>query len=98
MSNKISIEQKKLKVGQVKRITSNNGNTTDSIELLLNDNVKVLFVPNGNLLNFTVSNPQIDMSNLDCVIDDEVLYDFLLAIKDSYNQVISNKREEGNEN
>ena len=98
MASRISIEQKKLKVGQVKRITSNNGNNIDPIELLLNDNVKVLFVPNGDSLDFTISNPQIDMSNLDCAIEDDVLYDFLLAIKDSYNQVISNKREENNEN
>ena len=69
MASKLSIEQERLKVGQVKRVTSNNGNTIDSITLLLNDNVEALFVPNGDKLDFTISNPNIDMSNLDCTIE-----------------------------
>lgn len=69
MASRLSIENDRLKVGQVKRVTSNNGNKIDSITLLLNESVEVLFAPNGNTLEFTVSNPNIDMSNLDCTID-----------------------------
>ena len=92
----LSIEQERLKVGQVKRVTSNNGNTIDSITLLLNDNVEVLFAPNGDKLDFTISNPNIDMSNLDCSIDANVLRDFLIGIKDSYNQIQKNSESEAN--
>lgn len=73
MASRLSIENDRLKVGQVKRVTSNNGNKIDSITLLLNESVEVLFAPNGNTLEFTVSNPNIDMSNLDCTIDKETL-------------------------
>lgn len=95
MASKLSITEEKLKVGQVRRVTSNNGKTIDYITLLLNDNVEVLFSPNENgELDFTISNPTIDMSNLDCTIPKETLYDFVVAIKDAYNQVLANEKEE----
>lgn len=96
MASKLSIEEEKLKVGQVKRIVSNGGKKIDFIELLLNDNVEVLFSPKGNVLEFTISNPNVDMSNLDCSIDKETLRDFVIAIKDAYNQIITNESEEQN--
>lgn len=96
MASKLSIEEEKLKVGQVKRIVSNGGKKIDFIELLLNDNVEVLFSPKGNVLEFTISNPNVDMSNLDCSIDRETLRDFVIAIKDAYNQIIANESEETN--
>lgn len=94
MASKLSIEEEKLKVGQVKRIVSNGGKKIDFIELLLNDNVEVLFSPKGSALEFTISNPNVDMSNLDCTIDKETLRDFVIAIKDAYNQIITNESEE----
>lgn len=96
MASKLSIEEEKLKVGQVKRIVSNGGKKIDFIELLLNDNVEVLFSPKGSVLEFTISNPNVDMSNLDCSIDKETLRDFVIAIKDAYNQIIANESEETN--
>ena len=93
MASRLSIENDRLKVGQVKRVTSNNGNKIDSITLLLNESVEVLFAPNGNTLEFTVSNPNIDMSNLDCTIDKETLRDFLIAIKDAYNQIVESEAD-----
>lgn len=97
MASKLSIEQERLKVGQVKKITSSNGDKIDSIELLLNNNVEVLFVPkNDGTLDFTISDPNIDMSNLDCTITREILYDLVIAIKNAYNQVVKNESEENN--
>lgn len=93
MASRGNIWRLRLKVGQVKRITSNNGNKIDSITLLLNESVEVLFAPNGNTLEFTVSNPNIDMSNLDCTIDKETLRDLVISFKDAYNQIIVNERE-----
>ena len=69
------------------------GNKIDSISLLLNESVEVLFAPNGNTLEFTVSNPNIDMSNLDCTIDKETLRDLVISFKDAYNQIIANESE-----
>ena len=96
MASRLSIENDRLKVGQVKRVTSNNGNKIDSITLLLNESVEVLFAPNGNTLEFTVSNPNIDMSNLDCTIDKETMeptYKIVISFKDAYNQIIANESE-----
>ena len=93
MASRLSIENDRLKVGQVKRVTSNNGNKIDSITLLFNESVEVLFAPNGNTLEFTVSNPNIDMSNLDCTIDKETLRDLVISFKDAYNQIIANESE-----
>lgn len=91
MASRLSIEQDILKVGQVKKITSNSGKTIDSITLLLNDNVEVLFAPKGNKLDFTISNPNINMSNLDCEITAETLRDLVLAFKDTYNQILESE-------
>lgn len=95
MASRLSIEEERLKVGQVRQIMSSNGKKIDSITLLLNNNVEVLFVPkNDGTLDFTISDPNIDMSNLDCTISEEVLYDLVIQIKNVYNQVVSNKRKE----
>ena len=96
MASRLSIDNDRLKVGQVKRVTSNNGNKIDSISLLLNESVEVLFAPNGNTLEFTVSNPNIDMSNLDCTIDKETLRNFVIAIKDAYNQIVESEANKWN--
>ena len=95
MASRLSIEEERLKVGQVRIIKSDNGKKIDSITLLLNNNVEVLFVPkNDGTLDFTISDPNIDMSNLDCTISSDVLYDLLISLKNVYNQVVSNEREE----
>ena len=95
MASRLSIEEERLKVGQVRPIKSNNGKKIDSITLLLSNNVEVLFVPKNNgTLEFTISDPNIDMSNLDCTINEDVLYDLTIQIKNAYNQVVSNEREE----
>ena len=60
MASRLSIENDRLKVGQVKRVTSN---------------------------------PNIDMSNLDCTIDKETLRDLVISFKDAYNQIITNESE-----
>lgn len=97
MASRLVIEQEQLKVGQVKTVTSSNGDKIESITLMLNNNVEILLVPkNDRTLDFTVYNPKFDTSNLDCSIDEDVLRDFFLAIKDAYTQVISNKNEEAN--
>ena len=97
MASRLIIEQEPLKVGQVRKITSNNGEKIDSITLLLNNNVEILFVPrNDGTLDFSVSDPQFDTSNLDCSIDKDVLRDFFISIKDVYRQVIYNESEETN--
>lgn len=97
MASRLVIEQEQLKVGQVKTVTSSNGDKIESITLMLNNNVEILLVPkNDRTLDFTVYNPKFDTSNLDCSIDENVLRDFFLAIKDAYTQVISNKNEEAN--
>ena len=95
MASRLIIEQEPLKVGQVKRVTSNNGEKIDSITLLLNNNVEILFVPRDDgTLDFSVSDPKFDTTNLDCSIDVDVLRDLFLAIKDAYRQVVSNESEE----
>lgn len=97
MASRLVIEQEQLKVGQVKTVTSSNGEKIESITLMLNNNVEVLFVPKEDgTLDFTVYNPKFDTSNLDCSISEDVLRDFFSAIKNAYTQVVSNKNKEAN--
>lgn len=97
MASRLIIEQEPLKVGQVRKVTSNNGEKIDSITLLLNNSVKILFVPRNNgVLDFSVSDPRFDTSNLDCTISEDVLRDFFIAIKDAYRQVVTNNESEEN--
>lgn len=94
MASRLIIEQEPLKVGQVRKITSNNGGKIDSITLLLNNNVEILFVPrNDGVLDFSVYDPNFDTSNLDCSINIDTLRDFFSSIKEAYNQVVANERE-----
>lgn len=97
MASRLVIEQEPLKVGQVRKVTSSNGEKIDSIALQLNNNVEILFVPrNDGALDFSVYDPQFDTSNLDCSIDKDVLRDFFMAIRDGYKQVIANESEDTN--
>ena len=97
MASRLIIEQDPLKVGQVRKVTSNNGEKIDSITLLLGNNVEIMFVPrNDGTLDFSVSDPQLDTSNLDCSIEKGVLRDFFIAIRDGYKQVIANESEDTN--
>ena len=97
MASGLIIEQDPLKIGQVRRVTSQNGEKIDSISLLLNNNVRILFVPrNDGTLDFSVSNPLFETSNLDCSIDKDVLRDFFISIRDAYSQVIRSESEETN--
>ncbi len=94
MASRLIIEQEPLKVGQVRKVTSNNGEKIDSITLLLNNNVEILFVPrNDGTLDFSVYDPNFDTSNLDCSINTDILRDFFTSIKEAYKQVVANERE-----
>lgn len=98
MVKNLNIAENNLSVGQVKRITSGCGSQLDYIELLFSDRVKVQFSPKGNMLQFTISDNTLDMSDLNCLLDKDTLRNFLVALKDSYNQILENeKMEEENE-
>ena len=98
MASRLIIEQDPLKVGQVRKVTSQNGEKIDSIALLLNNNVEILFVPrNDGTLDFSVSDPQLETSNLDCSINKDILRDFFMSIRDAYRQVVNNESEENKE-
>ena len=94
MASRLVIEQEPLKVGQVRKVTSSNGEKIDSIALQLNNNVEILFVPrNDGTLDFSVYDPKFESSNLDCSINKDVLCDLFMAIRDGYKQVIENESE-----
>lgn len=98
MARNLNIAENNLSVGQVKRITSGCGTKLDYVELLFSDRVKAQFSPKGNMLQFTISDRTLDMSDLNCLLDKDTLRNLIVSFKDSYNQILENERDEKNEN
>ena len=87
-TNSFETLQPKLKV-----FLNNSNRKLEDIDI--DNNVKILFVPRDDeTLDFSVSDPKFDTTNLDCSIDVDTLRDLFLAIKDAYIQVVSNESEE----
>lgn len=91
MARNLNIAENNLSVGQVKRITSGCGTRLDYVELLFSDRVKAQFSPKGNVLQFTISDRTLDMSDLNCLLDKDTLRNLIIAFKDSYNQILENE-------
>lgn len=81
--------EKQLELGDVKTITSNGGLNVKFVELLFSPTTKAQFAPSKDkkYLEFTVSNNQIDIPELDSKINKCTLYDFIMSLKKIYQQL-----------
>lgn len=87
MAKTLNIIEQQLNVGDVKTIS--NGNIIKYIELLFSPTTKVQFAPScGNKsIRLSISDNNLEMPELDCVITKKVLRDYIVSLKNIYNQL-----------
>ncbi len=85
----LDIIENQLNVGDVKVITYNGGQNIRFIELLFSPTTKVQFAPTNDKKNIqlSVSNNNLQMPELDCVINKQTLRDYIIALKNVYNEL-----------
>ena len=87
MVRALDIIEQQLNVGDVKTIT--NGDTIKYIELLFSPTTKVQFAPSDDnkSMRLSVSDNNLQMPELDCVIAKETLRNYIISLKNMYNQI-----------
>ncbi len=87
MAKTLDIIEQQLNVGDVKTIS--NGNTIKYIELLFSPTTKAQFAPSDDnkSIRLSVSDNNLEMPELDCVITKEIVRRFILSLKNIYNQL-----------
>lgn len=85
LAKTLDIIEQQLSVGDVKTIS--NGDTIKYIELLFSPTTKVQFAPSGDnkSMRLSVSDNNLGMLELDCVITKGTLYDFIISLKLIYS-------------
>lgn len=87
MSKILNIIEQQLNMGDVKTIS--NGNIIKYIELLFSPTTKVQFAPSDDnkSMRLSVSDNNLEMPELDCVVTKKVLRDYIVGLKNMYNQL-----------
>lgn len=87
MAKTLDIIEQQLNVGDVKTIS--NGNVIKYIELLFSPTTKVQFAPSDDnkSIKLSVGDNNLEMPELDCVITKKVLRDYIIGLKNIYNQL-----------
>lgn len=87
LAKTLDIIEQQLNVGDVKTIS--NGNIIKYIELLFSPTTKVQFAPSDDnkSMRLSVSDNNLDMPELDCVVTKKVLRDYIVSLKNIYNQL-----------
>lgn len=90
MAKSLDIIDRQLELGQTKVISSNGGRVIDYVELLFSPTTKVQFAPSNNrrTVRLSVSDNTLDLPQLDCLISKEVLRNYILNLKNIYNQLL----------
>ncbi len=93
MAKTLDIIEQQLNVGDVKTIS--NGNTIKYIELLFSPTTKVQFAPSDDnrSMRLSVSDNNLEMPELDCVIPKKTLRDYMISLKNIYNQMLDEESE-----
>lgn len=87
MARTLDIIEQQLNVGDVKTIS--NGDTIKYIELLFSPTTKVQFAPSDDnkSMRLSVSDNNLQMPELDCLITKETLRNYIISLKNMYNQI-----------
>lgn len=87
LAKTLDIIEQQLNVGDVKTIS--NGNIIKYIELLFSPTTKVQFAPSDDnkSMRLSVSDNHLEMPELDCVVTKKVLRDYIVSLKNMYNQL-----------
>lgn len=95
MTKSLDIIDKQMEVGDVKTITSQNGQYVKLIELLFSPMAKGQFAPSddGYGVEFCVRDVNLDLPQYQSKLNKSTLYNLILALKTMYNQVKDNGEE-----
>ncbi len=93
MTKTLDIIEQQLNVGDVKTIS--NGNTIKYIELLFSPTTKVQFAPSDDnkSIRLSVSDNNLQMPELDCMVAKKTLRDYIIGLKNMYNQMLDDESE-----
>lgn len=90
MSKTLDILDEQLNVGDVKVISYNGGENIRYIELLFSPTTKVQFAPSEDkkTVRMSVSDNNLQLPELDCQLSKETLRDFIIALKNTYSELL----------
>lgn len=93
MVKTLDIIEQQLNVGDVKTIS--NGDTIKYIELLFSPTTKVQFAPSDDnrSMRLSVSDNNLQMPELDCMVTKKTLRDYIIGLKNMYNQMLDDESE-----
>lgn len=96
MKRSLDILDEQLNVGDVKVITYNGGENIRYIELLFSPTTKVQFAPSEDkkTIRMSVSDNNLQLPELDCQLSHETVRDFIIALKNTYSELIKEESEE----
>lgn len=94
MGKTLDIIDRQLSVGQVKTIRT--GEYLDYVELLFSLTTKVQLAPstNNKSVRLSVSDNSLELPQLDCIVSKNTLYNYILSLKNLYNQLDDEESEE----
>lgn len=89
MGKTLDIIDRQLELGQTKVISSDGGRVIDYVELLFSPTTKVQFAPSNDkkTVRLSVSDNTLELPHLDCLIAKKVLRNYILNLKNIYNQL-----------
>lgn len=87
MGKTLDIIDRQLSVGQVKTIRT--GEYLDYVELLFSPTTKVQLAPaiDNKSVRLSVSDNSLELPQLDCIVSKNTLYNYILSLKNLYNQL-----------
>lgn len=87
MGKTLNIIDQQISVGQVKTIRT--GDHLDYVELLFSPTTKIQLAPSDDrkAVRLSVSDNALELPQLDCVVTKDTLYDYILNLKNLYNQI-----------
>lgn len=93
MAKTLDLIDRQLAVGQVKTIRT--GEYLDYVELLFSPTTKVQLAPSNDrrTVRISVSDNTLELPQLDCAMNKDTLYSYIVSLKNLYNQL---EDEEGN--
>lgn len=93
MARDLDIIERQLELGQVKTISHDDGKIIDYVELLFSPITKVQFAPSDDMKNIrlSVSDNNLELPQLDCIISKSVLRSFIISLKNIYNELLDDE-------
>lgn len=95
MNTTLDIIEQQLNLGDVKIITCDGGKSIRYIELLFSPTTKVKFAPSEDkkTLTLSVSDNNLNFPELDCRLNKQTLRDYIVSLKNVYNELIDDNYE-----